>query len=305
MEAKTVKVRVPGTSANLGPGFDTLGIACSCYNELELTLFREDRLEIEIYGEGAEKIPKTSRNIVWRSIQRVLRRVGCDDEYKGARIVMNNQVPLSRGLGSSATAIVGGIKAANEALGNPLKNRDLLKIATDIEGHPDNVAPAIFGGMTISTVRNGWPETFRFIPKLRFRMVVVVPDFFLPTKAAREVLPDKVDRADAILNIGSTAMMIAAFIKGSRRFLRNAFDDALHQPYRAELIPGMYDVFEAARRERALGAFLSGAGPCLMALANGNEVKVAEAMQQVLKNNHVESTYMILDIDKQGACVIE
>ena len=305
MEAKTVKVRVPGTSANLGPGFDTLGIACSCYNELELTLFREDRLEIEIYGEGAEKIPKTSRNIVWRSIQRVLRRVGCDDEYKGARIVMNNQVPLSRGLGSSATAIVGGIKAANEALGNPLKNRDLLKIATDIEGHPDNVAPAIFGGMTISTVRNGWPETFRFIPKLRFRMVVVVPDFFLPTKAAREVLPEKVDRADAILNIGSTAMMIAAFIKGSRRFLRNAFDDALHQPYRAELIPGMYDVFEAARRERALGAFLSGAGPCLMALANGNEVKVAEAMQQVLKNNHVESTYMILDIDKQGACVIE
>ncbi|WP_297964292.1 homoserine kinase [uncultured Anaerovibrio sp.] len=305
MEAKTVKVRVPGTSANLGPGFDTLGIACSCYNELELTLFRDDRLEIEIYGEGAEKIPKTSRNIVWRSIQRVLRRVGCDDEYKGARIVMNNQVPLSRGLGSSATAIVGGIKAANEALGNPLKNRDLLKIATDIEGHPDNVAPAIFGGMTISTVRNGWPETFRFIPKLRFRMVVVVPDFFLPTKAAREVLPDKVDRADAILNIGSTAMMIAAFIKGSRRFLRNAFDDALHQPYRAELIPGMYDVFEAARRERALGAFLSGAGPCLMALANGNEVKVAEAMQQVLKNNHVESTYMILDIDKQGACVIE
>ena len=305
MEAKTVKVRVPGTSANLGPGFDTLGIACSCYNELELTLFRDDRLEIEIYGEGAEKIPKTSRNIVWRSIQRVLRRVGCDDEYKGARIVMNNQVPLSRGLGSSATAIVGGIKAANEALGNPLKNRDLLKIATDIEGHPDNVAPAIFGGMTISTVRNGWPETFRFIPKLRFRMVVVVPDFFLPTKAAREVLPEKVDRADAILNIGSTAMMIAAFIKGSRRFLRNAFDDALHQPYRAELIPGMYDVFEAARRERALGAFLSGAGPCLMALANGNEVKVAEAMQQVLKNNHVESTYMILDIDKQGACVIE
>ena len=305
MDAKTVKVRVPGTSANLGPGFDTLGIACSCYNDLELTLRREEGLEIEIHGEGAENIPRTSRNIVWRSIQKVLRRVGCADEFKGARIVMDNSVPLSRGLGSSATAIVGGIKAANEALGNPLKNRDLLKIATDIEGHPDNVAPAIFGGMTISTVRNGWPETFRFIPKIRFKMVVVVPDFFLPTKAAREVLPEKVDRADAIVNIGSTAMMIAAFIKGSRHFLRNAFDDALHQPYRAELIPGMYDVFKAARKEGALGAFLSGAGPCLMALASGNERSVAEAMQRAFKENNVESTYMILDIDKEGARLIE
>jgi homoserine kinase len=136
-------------------------------------------------------------------------------------------------------------------------------------------------------------------------MVVVVPDFFLPTKAAREVLPEKVDRADAIVNIGSTAMMIAAFIKGSRHFLRNAFDDALHQPYRAELIPGMYDVFKAARKEGALGAFLSGAGPCLMALASGNERSVAEAMQRAFKANNVESTYMILDIDKEGARLIE
>lgn len=305
LDAKTVKVRVPGTSANLGAGFDTLGIACSCYNELELTLCRDEVLDIKVLGEGAGDIPVDGRNIVWRSIQRVLRKTGADQEYKGARIVMNNGVPLSRGLGSSATAIVGGIKAANEALGAPLSAQEMLKLATDMEGHPDNVAPALFGGMTISTVKNGWPETFRFMPRLHFKMVVAVPDFYLPTKAAREVLPDKVARSDAIVNIGSTAMLIAALLKGSKRFIYNAFEDRLHQPYRAELIPGMLDVFKAAREAGAMGAFLSGAGPCLIAFADNSEEKVGQAMQEAFTRNGVKSKYMVLSVDSEGAVVIE
>lgn len=304
MEVRSVKVRVPGTSANCGPGFDCLGVACTIYNELELTLLEEERLDIEITGDGAENIPVDERNIVWRSIQKLLERAGKAQEYKGAVIRMDNGVPLSRGLGSSATAIVGGLKAANECLGNPFTNRDLLQMATEIEGHPDNVAPAIFGGFTISIVRNGKPECFSLMPKLPLKLVVTVPDFFLPTKAARAVLPAEVPMKDAVFNIGRAAMLTAALCKGNKSFLRSVFDDALHQPYRAKLIPGMYDVFKAARAAGALGASMSGAGPCLIAFTVENADAVGMAMQDAFAKNNVKSQYHVFDIDGTGATVI-
>lgn len=304
MEVRSVKVRVPGTSANCGPGFDCLGVACTIYNELELTLLEEERLEIEITGDGAENIPVDERNIVWRSIQKLLERAGKAQEYKGAIIRMDNGVPLSRGLGSSATAIVGGLKAANECLGNPFTNRDLLQMATEIEGHPDNVAPAIFGGFTISIVRNGKPECFSLMPKLPLKLVVTVPDFFLPTKAARAVLPAEVPMKDAVFNIGRAAMLTAALCKGNKSFLRSVFDDALHQPYRAKLIPGMYDVFKAARAAGALGASMSGAGPCLIAFTVENADAVGMAMRDAFAKNNVKSQYHVFDIDGTGATVI-
>ncbi|MBQ5847018.1 MAG: homoserine kinase [Anaerovibrio sp.] len=304
MEVRSVKVRVPGTSANCGPGFDCLGVACTIYNELELTLLEEERLDIEITGDGAENIPVDERNIVWRSIQKLLERAGKAQEYKGAIIRMDNGVPLSRGLGSSATAIVGGLKAANECLGNPFTNRDLLQMATEIEGHPDNVAPAIFGGFTISIVRNGKPECFSLMPKLPLKLVVTVPDFFLPTKAARAVLPAEVPMKDAVFNIGRAAMLTAALCKGNKSFLRSVFDDALHQPYRAKLIPGMYDVFKAARAAGALGASMSGAGPCLIAFTVENADAVGMAMRDAFAKNNVKSQYHVFDIDGTGATVI-
>ena len=304
MEVRSVKVRVPGTSANCGPGFDCLGVACTIYNELELTLLEEERLDIEITGDGAENIPVDERNIVWRSIQKLLERAGKAQEYKGAIIRMDNGVPLSRGLGSSATALVGGLKAANECLGNPFTNRDLLQLATEIEGHPDNVAPAIFGGFTISIVRNGKPECFSLMPKLPLKLVVTVPDFFLPTKAARAVLPAEVPMKDAVFNIGRAAMLTAALCKGNKSFLRSVFDDALHQPYRAKLIPGMYDVFKAARAAGALGASMSGAGPCLIAFTVENADAVGMAMRDAFAKNNVKSQYHVFDIDGTGATVI-
>ena len=304
MEVRSVKVRVPGTSANCGPGFDCLGVACTIYNELELTLLEEERLDIEITGDGAENIPVDERNIVWRSIQKLWERAGKAQDYKGGVIRMNNGVPLSRGLGSSATAIVGGLKAANECLGNPFTNRDLLQMATEIEGHPDNVAPAIFGGFTISIVRNGKPECFSLMPKLPLKLVVTVPDFFLPTKAARAVLPAEVPMKDAVFNIGRAAMLTAALCKGNKSFLRSVFDDALHQPYRAKLIPGMYDVFKAARAAGALGASMSGAGPCLIAFTVENADAVGMAMRDAFAKNNVKSQYHVFDIDGTGATVI-
>ena len=303
----TIRVRVPGTSANCGPGFDCIGLACTIYNDLQLTLLKEPKLIIESTGEGANNIPTDDRNIVWRSIRMLLERVGVADFYNGAIIRMENHIPLSRGLGSSAAAIVAGIKAANAILDNPLNRSELLKLATDIEGHPDNVAPALFGGMTVSIVNKGQIQTFSFVPKMRLKLVVSVPDFPLSTRMARQVLPKEIPMKDAIFNIGRASMLIGALIKGKERFLLNAFDDALHQPYREELIPGMKDVFNAAKESGAVGVAISGAGPCLIAFTlerDKIEHDVASSMAQAFLNHDIRTKSLILALDIRGAVVL-
>ena len=192
MDLNKVTVRVPGTSANCGPGFDCLGLAATIYNDLELTLLEEENLIIEACGDGAETIPTDDKNIVWKAAKMVLERSGNGDKFKGAILKMNNHVPMSRGLGSSAAAIVAGLVAANEIIGTPFAKKDILKFATEIEGHPDNVAPAIYGGFTISTVDRGRVQTFSFLPKIKLKLIVAVPNFPLSTRIARQVLPRSV-----------------------------------------------------------------------------------------------------------------
>ena len=306
MGERTIRVRVPGTSANCGPGFDSLGLACDIYNDLELTLTTDPGLEISMSGEGAENIPCDERNICWQSVQLLLERAGVT-EFKGARIHMLNRVPLSRGLGSSATAIVAGLKAANVIIGNRYNRHELLQFANEVEGHPDNVAPAIYGGFTINTVTEGHVECFSLMPKLRLELVVAVPDFPLSTRKAREVLPEKVTRQEAVYNISRAAMLAAALVRGNERFLKTAFDDALHQPYRAALIPGMYEVFRAAREAGAIGANLSGAGPCLIAYVPERlraAEKVGEAMCATFREHGVNAEAKILALDSRGAHII-
>ena len=307
MRERTIRVRVPATSANLGPGFDALGIACTLYNEMTLTLTHEPGLEISVRGEGASHIPGDERNIVWKSVQYLLHKADCAGEFKGAKIHMSNRIPLSRGLGSSATAIVAGLKAANASLGNPFNRHELLQFATDIEGHPDNVAPAIYGGFTVNTVTNGLVECFSFLPRIFMRFVVMVPDFYLSTKSAREVLPAKVPMKDAVFNISHAAMMVAALSRGVGRFLEHAFEDALHQNYRACLIPGMFDVFAAAKKAGAYGAALSGAGPCLIAFVPDDRKcikSVATAMGEAFREYNIESRPLFLGLDTRGARII-
>ena len=307
MTERSIRVRVPGTSANLGAGFDTLGLACNLYNELDLTLTHAPGLTFSVEGEGAGRIPEDEHNIVWRSIRLLLERAHRDREYRGAVIRMKNDVPLSRGLGSSAAAIVAGLKAANVLIGNRFNRRELLHLATEIEGHPDNVAPAIFGGFTVSTMKGRHVDTFAFLPRMRLRFIVAVPDFYLPTKKAREVLPETVPRADAIFNVGRASMLVAALMKGSAHFLRQSLDDALHQPYRAKLIPGMYDVFHAAHEAGALGTVLSGAGPCLISFAlesDHREDAIGQAMQAAFAQHDVQAEIKQLGLDTKGAHII-
>ena len=302
---RTIRVRVPGTSANCGPGFDAIGVACTIYNDLELTLKGEEGLVIEIEGEGAANIPADERNIVLRAIRTILKRAHREDEVKGFHIRMTNHIPLSRGLGSSAAAIVAGLKAANALLGNRFSRRELLQMATNIEGHPDNVAPAIFGGFTISVVTRGRVECFSLMPRMPLKLVVAVPEFPLSTRLARSVLPEQVKMKDAVFNVSRAALLVAALTKGQPRFLRSAFADALHQPYREKLIPGMKDVFRAACRAGALGASLSGAGPCLIAYTLENEAAVGQAMVEAFQEHEIEAHALQLSLDAHGARILK
>ena len=302
-----VVVRVPGTSANCGPGFDCLGLATTIYNYLDLTLIRGGKVVVESTGEGADNIPNGRRNLTWQAVNTFLKAVGKDDEFKGAIIRMKNNVPISRGLGSSSTAIVAGLVAANEIVGAPLNRQELLKLATELEGHPDNVAPALFGGFTVSVMQGGEVQTFSFQPRVKLKLIVAVPDFELSTRLARKVLPRNVSMKDAIFNVSRASMLIAALVEGREDLLPLAFDDALHQPYRKKLVPGMSAVFDAAKSAGALGAAISGAGSCLIAfttLHSGLEDKIASAMTTAFKAAGVTSKALILDVDRRGAQVV-
>ncbi len=301
---RTVKVRVPGTSANCGAGFDTLGLACTIYNELELTLNDNSELIIENFGDGADDIPKDESNMVWQAIKTTLKKAEVDSDEIGGHLRMWSEVPLSRGLGSSATAIVAGIKAANELMDGRFSDSDMLQIATGIEGHPDNVAPAIYGGFTVSVVTDGVAETMAFMPRFDMHLVVAVPDFPLSTKAARDALPKMVPLKDAVFNVGHAAMLVGALASGDDRFLHHAFEDALHQPYRAKLIPGMSDVFDAAKKAGALGATISGAGSSLIAYTLENERAVGDAMLEAFARNGVNAKVLYLEVDRHGAHVV-
>lgn len=299
----SVKVRVPATTANCGPGFDAIGMACTLYNEFQLTLNPSGtgKIIIEINGEGQDKLPKNESNIVIQAIRKVAEKAGCI--HPDIELVMTNNIPLARGLGSSAAAIVGGLVGANEALGKPLCNEELLNIASAMEGHPDNVAPALYGGITLSMLEEGKAKTLRFMPPKELKLVVAVPEFTLATKIARQVLPTKIPFEDAVFNISRTALLVGALTTGDYGFLSSALQDKIHQPYRQQLIKGMQDVFVAAVSAGALGAVISGAGPCLIAFATADEQKIGESMVAAFAKHNVKSYYLPFTIDAKGAYV--
>ncbi|VBB06157.1 homoserine kinase signature [Lucifera butyrica] len=297
-----VKVRVPGTTANCGPGFDSIGMACTIYNELELTLSGRERLSIEVCGEGAGMIPCDEHNIALQAIQAVLTRVGTKE--RGIVLRMENTIPLARGLGSSAAAIVAGLVAANVATGNQLSREEIFNMATQIEGHPDNVAPALYGGITLSVVEGKNAHCLNFTPPAELKLVVAIPAFGLSTQVARQVLPDAVSLEDAVFNISRAALLIGALTQGKLDFLQYALPDRIHQPYREKLIPGMAAVFQSAIQAGALGAAISGAGPCLVAFTRQNCDTIGEAMVAAFEKHEVVSRYIVMDIDLRGAVVI-
>ncbi|AEF94839.1 Homoserine kinase [Desulfotomaculum nigrificans CO-1-SRB] len=298
---KTVRVAVPATTANMGPGFDCLGMALNLYNEIYMSI-SGDKLSIEVEGEGAMDISRDEQNIVYRAARRVYAELG--QPVPGLTIKLVNKIPTSRGLGSSAAAIVGGLTAANRLTGERLSQERLLELATELEGHPDNVAPALLGGIVISVLQDSKVHYLRIDPPAGLNTVVAIPDFPLSTRAAREVLPQRVSLQEAVFNLSRAALLVGALCEKRLDLLQVAGQDVLHQPHRANLVPGMKEVMAAARQAGALNVTLSGAGPTVIALTCGAEEAVAASMQHSFKQAGVNCHTKVLIPTIDGAQII-
>jgi homoserine kinase len=295
-----VRVRVPATSANLGPGFDALGLALSLYNEVEAREAEGVRVEVE--GQGAGELATGADNVVARGVRLAYEATG--RAFKGVAVRCCNRVPPSRGLGSSAAAWVGGLVAGNALCGGGLSREALLALATRAEGHPDNVAAALLGGLTVSCLAADGVVTAVSLPvPPQLAWIVLIPETRSSTADARAVLPASVPRADAVFNVQRVALLLAALQSGRVEALGVALDDRLHQPYRRALFPWMPAVVDAARAAGALGCVLSGAGPALLAVGLDDGAVVAGAMQAALQAAGVAGTARAVAIDRDGAVV--
>ena len=288
-----VKVKVPATSANLGPGFDVAGLAVTLYNTFTFELL-DDGLEIT----GCPEQFCNAENMTYQAFVEGAKTCGL--LFKGLRIECSGDVPYTRGLGSSSTCIVAGIVGAYAFVDRYDERQEILELATKIEGHPDNVAPAIFGGLTVSVMSDG-VTTLNIPVKHDYRFVAMIPPFTLSTERSRSVLPQVLSRSDAIANVSHLALMVASLINGYDDGLKLGFKDRLHQPYRGPLIEGFDEIMTILENdERVLGAYLSGAGPTIMAVIDATDtkgvVRIKEELGDLLKDWQVEK----LELDMRG-----
>ena len=292
---KRVTIRVPATTANLGPGFDAFGVALSLYTDVT---FEETESGLEITG--CDEAFTGPDNLAYVSYCAVMATM-CE-EVKGVKIHIDANIPICRGLGSSAALLVAGAMGANVLHGNKLSTQGLLNITNAMEGHPDNLAPAFYGGLTASMVDNGLPVTVNFPLHTDWEFLALVPDFDLPTSKARAVLPEQVSRADAIYNIAHGAMVLKALELGNEKLLRNAMQDRLHQNYRKKLIAD-YEAIEGLVRTCGAAFCLSGAGPTLLCITQDEKLdeKLAKKLDSVTEANW---EMIPLHVEFQGARVI-
>jgi homoserine kinase len=292
-----VRVRVPASSANLGPGFDALGLALALHNEV--TLEEADGVSVSVEGEGAGRLDEGAGNVVARGVALGFEVAG--RPFRGGRLRCVNRIPLSRGLGSSAAAWVGGLLAANALLGEPLDRAALVTAAARAEGHPDNVAAAVLGGLTVSCADGARVVAVSLPVPSEITWVVLVPEAESSTREARAVLPESLPRADAVFNVQRVSLLLAALAAGRPDLLGLAMQDRLHQPYRQRLFPWMEAVAGAGRRAGALGCVLSGAGPSMLAAVRGPGDEVARAMERALREAGITGRALSLPVDAAGA----
>lgn len=306
-----VTVKVPATTANLGPGFDCLGLALPLYNEItvEETVMPGSGIEINIIDDSETfdilSVPKDSNNLAYKAIELLYNFIG--QTASDIKITIKTNIPVARGLGSSASVIVGGLVAANELLGKPADNAVLLSIASEVEGHPDNVTPAMFGGFCLSSMEDDgsviyskidWPENWK--------LTVLIPDYELDTRIARSVLPENISIPDAAFNIRKCSMIIDAVYRKDSELMKKALKDKLHQPYREKLISGFKELQELLQnKENILGCVISGAGPTILVVSeNDGFEKIENEVRQVFEDLNVNCDIRTYEIENEGTLVI-
>ena len=295
-----IEVRAPATTANMGPGFDSMGMALELFNIISIE--RSDSFSISITGNGAKELSTGPDNMVYRGVAAIYNYLGT--EPPALSVKCHNEIPLRRGLGSSAAAISGGMVAANLLTGGSIPLEELLRLADAIEGHPDNVAPALFGGCQIVIREGERLVSVRCPVDEKFSVILLVPDVEIPTDEARAVMPKSIPMQDAVHNIGRAALLALSLGRGDVGFLALATQDVLHQPYRAPLFPPMTHIFSAALEAGACGVFLSGSGSSILALAESGERAVADAMLHEAGRHGVNATTHVTRPSAAGVSVV-
>lgn len=301
MKCHQVTVRVPATTANLGPGFDCLGMALGIWNEVRLQVSHSPEVRIE--GQGVGQLPEDTSNVVYQASQRIFYEAGVSSTALAVRC--ENRIHLKRGLGSSAAAIVGGLVAANNLIEDPLPIERLLTIAAELEGHPDNVAAALLGGaqIVIPTERGLVTAPVR-VPK-ELRAVLYIPEGTVSTIEARAALPRQVSLDDAVYNIGRSLLLINALSADRLQDLLLGTQDRIHQPYRQDLFPAMRVIMREAINAGALGAFVSGSGPTVLAFTQGKEMSIAYEMAEAGRKTNASGETIITEPTDLGVHVVE
>ena len=307
-----VSVKVPATTANIGPGFDCLGMALQIYNTItvEETVYPTTGLEINVIKNDDDDIndfhiPTDESNVVYKAIELLYAYTG--QTPPAMRINIKSDIPIAKGLGSSASVIVGGILAANELLGNPADEAALLSIANEVEGHPDNIAPAMVGGFVISSVEEDASIIYRKLEwPSEWKLTVCIPDYELATPISRSVLPETVPIADAAYNARRCAMLVEAIHTKDSKLLRLALQDKLHQPYRTRLIPGLDDIIENLKHiDNVIGTVLSGAGPTILVISEGNNIDlIKDTIQDIWSKYGVKANMKTVSVDTEGAKIL-
>ncbi|WP_223879911.1 MULTISPECIES: homoserine kinase [Paenibacillus] len=301
---RRVRVKVPASTANLGPGFDTLGMALSLYAWMEMA--EAEETAFHLYGDEMKGLPLDKSNLLYRVAQMVFEEAGVS--VPELDISMYSEIPLTRGLGSSASAIVAALTAANALISSPLSTERLFDLASSLEKHPDNVGASFFGGIIAAAWDGEHADYMRIEPPDELEALVVIPEFELATSKARGVLPEALPMGDAVHNIARSSLLTAALALGRLDLVGAAMKDRLHQPYRAALVPGLTELLDEAPRRGALGAALSGAGPTLIALVRRDEPKKRELeafMRETLSAQGIPATARWLLPAKEGASVLE
>jgi homoserine kinase len=294
---RQVTVSVPATSANLGPGFDCLGLALDLRQDVTFRSESQPGLNITARGEDADKIPLDLSNLVYQAAEIIFRCLG--KRPSGLSIIQENKIPIGSGLGSSSSAVLAGMFGANALMGGPLSTLEILQMATDFEGHPDNVAPAVYGGLVLGVQGpNGLVVDQIQIPQMN--VAIILPDCKLLTADARAALPFDVPLKDAIFNAGRVGLLIRTLQAGDYEKLSVAMQDRLHQPYRIALVPGMKEAFKAARDAGASGVAISGAGPGVLAFAPTRQEEIVAAVKASFQRAGLSSRAWILSIDTKG-----
>ncbi len=310
-----VSVKVPATTANFGAGFDCIGMALPIYNTItiEETVLPGTGVEINIISEtddddelAIEHIPKDENNIIYKAVELLYNSIGqVPSELK---INIKSQIPIAKGLGSSASIIVGGLFAANELLRKPADEAALLSIAAEVEGHPDNVTPAIVGGLVLTSMEEDGSIVYSKLPwPDEWNLTLCIPDYELATEISRSVLPKEVPLKDATFNARRTAMFVEALHTKNAELMKLALQDKLHQPYRMKLIPGLQDIMENLKHEdNVIGCVLSGAGPAILVISQRNNLeKIKNIISETWANYNVKTNIKTFKIEEKGAQILE